>query len=255
MFMSRAPDVCDLALEGTVADGGDCTLDMECIGPLFCKVDAACPGKCTARMPSGSTCKSSDGCQDGLACDDKLKTCVVPAKKGEACDNNNPECTLGLFCQHTEETLPGTCKEISEVLAGSEGDACTFDGASWCKEGLSCVLENWTQAGPEAKCKTKVGTGATCGVGIPNQCPVDEHCDADVTAGEWEGKCVPLPTDGEPCLTIEGLQQCANYHVCDATSKNCKAIERLDGTCNADDQCYSENCASGKCTATDACTQ
>ena len=255
IFSSRAPEICDQTLEGTVAEGGDCTLNMECAGPLFCRVDTACPGKCTARMPGGSNCKDSDECQDGFTCDDTLKKCVVPAKKGEACQTGKPDCILGLFCQGATDTESGACKEISEVLVNNDGDACGFETASWCKDGLSCVVESWTQDGAQAKCKPKVNAGDTCGIGLPNQCPPDYQCDANPAGGTWEGKCAPMPTDGEPCLTVEGLQQCANYHVCDTATKNCKAVQRLDGACSADNQCYSENCAGGKCAATDACTQ
>jgi hypothetical protein len=47
-FSDREPKSCQAAIEGTVADGGDCELDSECSGDRYCKVGSSCPGKCAA---------------------------------------------------------------------------------------------------------------------------------------------------------------------------------------------------------------
>jgi len=254
MFTNRAPEICEEALEGTVDEGGDCTLDMECKGPMFCKIEDACPGTCSARQSEGATCESADACENGLTCDDELEQCAVPGKAGDACNGGEPACVLGLYCDQEEDTQPGTCKEISELLVGEEDETCDLSSA-WCKPGLSCVVVNWTAAGPEAVCKPTVASGAACYIGLPNQCPPGEYCDADPqSTGSFEGKCVPSPGDGEPCASVATGVRCQPYHVCDA-NQVCQEMQRLDGDCANDDECHSANCASAKCSPTDPCAQ
>ena len=254
MFTKRAPDICNDALEGTVDEGGSCTLNGECKGSLYCKVSNDCPGVCAPREDAGASCKSDDACKDGLTCDDSLEQCVQPGTSGDACDQGEPECLLGVMCVGADEDdgTPGTCKETSEVFTGKQDEPCDFEGGTYCELGLSCVLENWTASGAEANCRTTADSGGTCGLAIPSHCPAGEYCNADPqTSGSFEGQCVPLPGEGEPCATT-GFQTCQPYHVC--VNDVCHELKRLDGSCGADDECYSDNCESGVCTATDACT-
>jgi len=254
IFVSRAPEVCEEALAGTVEEGGQCTLNVECKGPLFCQGAPGCPGTCTARQPEGSGCDDSDACESGLTCDDALKKCVAPSAAGEACGSGEPECELGLFCQVDEEAGgPGTCMEMSDVLVNDEGDPCAFESGGWCKEGLSCVLENWTASGPEASCQAQVGSGEACGIGIPSQCPPDEYCNADPQgSGTWTGECVPKPVDGEECADYGAGPVCAPYHVCDSGG-TCREMDRLDGDCSENLECYSGYCEGGKCAPVNSC--
>lgn len=253
IFVMREPPVCEEALQGTVDVGGDCTLNAECKGPTFCKSNDGCPGTCTARLSEGSACSESDQCEAGLTCDDLLGECVVPSPAGEPCKAGQPDCEFGLLCTGNEDTTPGTCMEMADVLVNGNGESCGFDSASWCEKGLSCVLVNWTASGPEATCQAVVASGATCGIGIPNQCPADEYCNADPQGtGSWTGTCVPLPTDGEPCADYEAGATCAPYHVCD-TGGTCRQLQRLEGTCAEDATCYSDNCEAGECAPLNAC--
>jgi hypothetical protein len=50
----REPESCQAALEGTVKEGEDCTLDAECVGDQYCKRGDSCPGKCA---PTTSTAR------------------------------------------------------------------------------------------------------------------------------------------------------------------------------------------------------
>ena len=50
---------------GTVVAGGECTLTVECAGYLYCKVDAARPGKCSPREAAAGACSSNDACESG----------------------------------------------------------------------------------------------------------------------------------------------------------------------------------------------
>jgi hypothetical protein len=251
--VNRAPDICEEALTGTVDDGGDCTVDAECKGRLFCKSDGACPGKCSALLGEGAACHDSDECESGLACDDTLQKCARPGKKGDACGAGKPDCMLGLLCLGASQTASGTCKELSEVFSEPAGSSCDIEHGPWCAIGSSCVVESWTANGPKATCKAPVGTGATCGVGVPNQCPADEYCNADLAHGSFTGTCTALPKAGEDCVLMAGMTPCAPYHVCDSTGK-CRLLQRLGAACQEDVECYSENCVGGVCTATNACT-
>lgn len=253
MFTMRAPSICDETLEGTVEEGGACTLDGECKGPFFCKVEGSCPGVCTARQGEGAACKSDDACQDGLGCDEGLDECVKPGTSGDACEQGEPGCVLGYMCLGAEEGTPGTCKDTSEILVGKEGEACDFEGGSFCEPGLSCVLEDWTSSGAVSNCRAQVASGGTCGIGIPSHCPAGEYCDADPQqTGSFEGQCVALPGDGEPCAGAV-FQSCQPYHAC--VNDVCRQLQRLDGSCATDDECYSGNCETGSCAATNACTR
>jgi hypothetical protein len=117
------------------------------------------------------------------------------------------------------------------------------------------VLEAWTAAGPQATCKPVVGSGTACGLGIPNQCPTSDYCNADPqSGGSFEGVCVPLPADGAPCAAREIPPRCAPYHIC-AASGRCQQMQRLGGACATDTECYSNNCDGSTCSPEAYCPE
>lgn len=250
-----APPECTAAFDGTVEVGGDCDMDGECKGDdTYCKVGAACPGKCSLREQAGGDCASDDHCGANLKCSEDTSKCIVPAKNGEACGGGSaPECEPGQFClgEDSDANKPGTCKSLEESFVGKEGDACYFDGAPLCTADLRCYVEGVdTTAGKLiTKCGPPLTSGAACKIGIPDGCPADEFCKAAPQA--LDGTCTKKPAAGQPCEKQFENDVCAPNTRCDAGT--CKPLQKLGGSCTVDDVCYSGNCVNGGCAPSGAC--
>lgn len=261
IFGNRAPDACEAAIEGTVKTGGACTINDECEGRAFCKVDAMCPGACSALLAAGSACKGDDSCQDGLSCmrDGTGGKCKKPAGAGEACgDAPLLECNAGLLCvgEDKKAMKAGTCKASADVFSVDSGGACDPGAGLLCKSGLSCRLESASMGMPVWKCASGVSSGAACNLAFPDQCPVGEYCNGpNPGMGKFDGICAKLPTDGQACAGSFGSSGCAVGLTCDSSGASgiCRKIERLGGTCTAASSCYSDRCSGGKCVPGDEC--
>lgn len=253
VFANRLGTVCDGVFTGTVAAGGDCTLDEECKKDLFCEAGSSCPGKCTALLSAGGTCKNSDSCKDGLICSDKSKTCVTAAAAGDPCNGTSgKECPANLACVGSTDTAPGTCKALDSVFAATAGAACDPTTTVFCTADLRCAVSSVDASGKAAwKCE-KPATSQTCHVAYPEACPDGQFCFLG-TAGSVEGACKPLPGDGEACsgnsATDTKKDKCAATALC--VSGTCKAIQHLGGACASDDECIGKLCKDGKCVATE----
>lgn len=259
VLMGVAPSVCENAIEGKVARGGDCDASTECAGDDFCAFDAStCPGVCTQPKSEGSACDADDNCQDGLTCQfgsmPGEDTCRKPATAGQACDGESaPSCEAGLACVGAMFPASGTCKTYDQIQIKGLGEACDFDAGELCQEGLSCSVDQLSMT-PTFKCVGASATGAACRPGIPDPCPADEYCDADLMSGSADGICHKLPTDGQACVEspIPFGPVCATAHTCDGT-KTCRARQLIGGACVEDGICYSNTCEGGKCVAPPAC--
>ena len=259
ILMGATPAACEDYLEGTVARGGDCNATVECAGFDFCAYEtSACPGKCTEPRSEGSACDGDDNCQEGLTCQlgsmSDQSTCRKPATMGQACEGESaPDCEAGLACIGAMGTTSGTCKTFDQVQTKGLGEACDFNTGELCQEGLSCSIDQVSLM-PTFKCVGASATGGACRPGLPDPCPADEYCDADLMSGSADGICHKLPTDGQAC--VEGQlvfgPTCAPAHICDGTS-TCRAKQKIGGTCIEDETCYSDTCEGGKCTAPPAC--
>ena len=253
----RSIQECADAIEGTVAVNGECTMDMQCDGFHICKFDGQCPGTCTPRGSAGTRCTRDDECDDGLVCFSETGRCIAPRAETESCGGGvEPECVAGLVCigQDEEEGTPGTCGPISEAFTGEVGDTCGPDGSS-CQLGLSCtVVDVLLNDQLQLECASPVGSGETCRIGFPKQCPPDELCD-NLDSATLQGTCVALPGEGQPCAQRfdDDDYHCAPYTRCDLSTGNCRALQRLGATCSADDLCYSGNCVDGGCASESAC--
>ncbi len=250
----RTSDVCEQALEGTVAVGDDCKADYECAGKdTFCEFSGACPGKCANRKASGEGCTQDDDCADGLMCSDATQTCETPAAKGAACGAGvAADCDPAYACLggDAQTSTPGTCTDVSKIFAAKEGETCDIQANQWCESGLSCAA---TAAGPPAvvECVKTVASGAACKhFAVPDQCPAGEYCDAGAQA--IDGTCKPLPKAGEPC--VQGLTgvRCEPYARCD-NSGTCRPLADNGAACDGGSLCYSEHCVGGKCTQEGGC--
>jgi hypothetical protein len=244
--------VCGEILTGTVAEGGDCGLSAECLGNTFCDKTAGCPGTCVAQHGAGHKCSDDDECMSPLSCDSETETCAASGQLDDACGGGvSPDCGLGFMCagDDSDTMTAGTCKPIDQVFVGMNGDTCDFDTGQLCVDGLSCVVTitgMGASAMAEFACTPPVASGATCGFGIPSQCPAGEYCaDVDPMGGDVEGTCTALPGDGAACAPQYGAQ-CSGDLVCDADNR-CHPLGRIG------DPCVSPlGCASGRCVA-DVC--
>ena len=245
----RASESCKAALEGTLEEGEDCSLDAECAGEQYCKLGASCPGKCAPYEQAGGPCASSDNCVSGLKCGD-TGLCVAPSNEGEACEQGEPNCTDGLMClgQDSAQKTPGKCYSIKEALSGKEGAACSLDG-HLCADGFACEITSLAPIG--GTCVAKVGSGDACKAAFPDECPADQYCAPGLNP-LMGGTCTSKPTAGEKCAAgLGGGQICAPYTRCDADV--CRDIAHAGEECNEDDTCYSGHCVNMACVTGSSC--
>jgi hypothetical protein len=250
---------CDGVFEGSAKDGDDCELDEECPAGSFCKREASCPGSCAPRAGAGDDCfGENDHCQSGLVCSETTDKCVQPAGEGEACEGGSyPNCAPGLICAGQRETpqpQPGACTPPDQVFVNAEGADCDLEATKLCKVGLSCTVSLDPGPPPRARqtCEKPLGSGAECTLGVPDRCPDDEYCDLGPDPGNFiGGTCKPLLGPGEACGAARAGNACQAYSVCDGGT--CKEMQRLGGSCDKDELCYSGNCEAGACAVPDLC--
>ena len=251
---SRLPSSCELAFSGLVEIGDSCTIHEDCAGSAFCDKleDATCPGTCKLPQPINGPCHHNDDaqCEDGLVCFRETGECTPLGGPGAECGlETDIGCEPGLVCDG-ETSL---CVALSSVYSIAEGEECDVNGPL-CQSGLVCESSSLvTTAGV---CRETVAAGASCKRSVPNQCPLDQYCDAAMP-GE-EGPRVDRPEDGEPCLNRS--QSCADEHICICGTMACRDNQLADGTClakkAAGEECVaSAQCYGGECGTDGTCTE
>jgi len=278
--MSEYRQACLDMLEGTIPTGGQCSLDAECAGEAFCRLDTACPGTCSALgavgdsceyddqcqsgivcsydssqcvqpSPAGGPCASDEECQTGLVCGYATSLCVAPQPAGAVCDYDDLRCGEGLSCEpnDADPTAPSTCvaTSIGSDEAVSAGEACDMFVGPSCTDGLRCVF--LTSPYGEGVCSdVTAAAGASCQAAYPSQCPTGYYCDAVAAEGLIDGTCQPTPQVGDPCADGEVFAPaCPLYATCVADI--CQPMQRVGGSCEDDDQCYTSLCADSVCSA------
>ena len=251
LLSERQPESCELALAGTVEEGGDCELDAECAGDQYCDIAGACPGTCKVLEQAGGPCAGSSDCVSGLKCNNATNRCVAPGMAGDSCKGGEPDCIDGYFCLGNNEEMnqPGECITFAEAFGGKVGDACGTD-TGLCEPGLVCEITAINP--PRGTCGEKVGAGDVCHVAFPDACPDDEYC-AGITLLTLEGTCTSKPEAREDCgMNLGGTREiCAPNSRCDQGV--CRELARLGEECSANATCYSENCVGGACVASNSC--
>ena len=169
-FDGPTPDACNRTFNGTVADGGNCTISNECLKPPGGR--ATCTsGKCVthAKGTSGTACAEtctqsgqvticygSGGSgalcltNDGLYCNGTTQKCTAIGKIGDSCDGSDASCTPDAYCESS------TCAARKNI-----GDSCTFNG---CVTGAYCA---------NSSCQAQKPLGSTCT--SSDEC-ADGHC-------------------------------------------------------------------------------
>lgn len=241
---SRLPASCKAAFVGKGRAADECTTHLDCIGEYFCAKGEpqTCPGVCVPLRNEGQSCTNDDDaeCADGLVCFRGTGTCEALGAKGDECGTDLPGCKPGLTC--LDDGNGPACTAITELYAKKLGDDCDAK-TDLCAPGLVCEsISGGTPPAAPGKCAETVGSGASCKRAQPNQCPIDQYCDA-TNPGE-SGTCVDRPGDGEACLSR--TPACADGFACiDGT---CRAIQGNGEPCMGNAQCFSGTCNDdGKC--------
>ena len=238
----RLPAACRAAIAGQVAAGGVCDIGSDCAGEAFCPLQ--CPRQCTPVAAQGGACLRDEECKMGLICDRGF--CAPPTAEAAACGGSTgAACAFGASCVGGSNTLSGVCASNASIQSGAVGAACSPSGML-CKEGLSCA---WNGASGFS-CQTAVGSGASCHLSLPSQCPLDQYCSAPDTM--TPGQCAALPSDGQNCV-LAG--QCAPRHLCVSENSQavCRRIGDLGDPCSGDPLCRSGSCEAGRCVVRAAC--
>lgn len=263
---NNAPDSCQQALSGSAEAGADCDIDEECKDLSHCDVSGStCPGTCAPRVSAGVACDKDGDCALGYVCSAVTSRCVAPAAEGEPCGGTVAEnCSAGLLCigDDTAKKQAGTCKTAAATLTGHEGDACDLQLGPWCADGLSCVVQSITAGALNSKCQAIAAVGASCGLGIPSNCPKGQYCPlqvVDLLTGTFTATCTALPAAGDACAPKVALIRCAGDLVCDETTAPakpvCTAPHDLGQTCSDNTLCYSQHCVGGACVPASPCAK
>jgi len=112
-----------------VAAGGMCASTTQCQKDLFCDISAGQP-VCTARLPGGSACTSSAGCQSGQCvpgqCMGTANSCFRDLDCGGRCADDNSFCTTAANCATGSCSVGlNACTSNTQCTAGG-GDTCNF---------------------------------------------------------------------------------------------------------------------------------
>jgi len=249
------PPECIAASDGTVPEGGECSMSVECAGgATYCQTDGTCPGRCVPLETAGGTCRRDADCAPTLKCSETTQRCFVPAAVGEACEAGAPACQEGIFCIGSDNDAgrQGQCRTLTDGFSVGAGEAC-LQTAPFCEPSLRCVVESFNQATGTGvtRCAQPVASGAPCQLAYPDVCPGDQYC--AVASGALTGRCTAKPGNGQPCARRTTTEEpvCAPGTRCDAGT--CRQLQRLGGSCQSNNVCYSGNCINNGCAPSGAC--
>ena len=117
---------CPEAIQGTVADGGDCLFWADCSPSSFClETEGACGGVCTPKLTAGEACESDEACIDDVC----TGVCAVKVEVGEPCDANDMSedgsaprvCADGIECVVDEGSGMATCTNLTPSFTAEVG--------------------------------------------------------------------------------------------------------------------------------------
>lgn len=222
---TRTP-ACGAYFQGTVAGGGDCVLDQECVSQQCSggTTGTTCVrGQCIGDEPPvfepialGMACSSSSQCGDGAYCDTATNVCTTLEANGSPC-TGGPECGYGLGCAGS--TGARTCQPLPTL-----GQACRLD--------LPCRDDGQF-------CDTTSGTCIQIGVaGAP--CTTSMQCSPYYRCDNTAGMCVKTPTRGQSCSSVGRCFDAGTY--CDSSTLACDDTKADGIPCGNDLECQSTTC-------------
>jgi hypothetical protein len=204
---------CDLAFEGTVAAGGTCYINAQCISQQCQTVscpDACCAGTCygdaaPTRPGVGESCALSTNCLDSY-CDPTTELCTALKPAGAQCQDSD-ECAQG-FCS-------GTCMAYPQA-----GQPCVSGETSCASIGLYC--DTTTQV-----CTEYALEGETCGT---VRCSPAYTCTGST--------CVLKPRVGDSC--DPETRDCIDDSYCEPTTLRCTAPKPDGASCTSGSECIGD---------------
>jgi len=237
---AAADQACRDIFVGQVADGGGCTVDVECASKRCSAVRFDECGTCEALIPQGGECDwfDEDACAPGP--NGERPTCnggtcgvgeelpTADAELGRDCSYEQ-RCEPGLYCQE------GTCARWREL-----GESCSpYDDS--CGRGTYCLEdEDDEDQGICVPVRMESGPGEDCGI------LADEVVVCDRQAGLYcndggEGVCAFFDRDREEGDYCSESLDCVEGLTC--LGFRCLAEPLIDGSeCTNDRQCQSGNC-------------
>lgn len=224
---ARIP-ACGAYFTGTVAAGGECFVDQECVSQQCAGSDTgvSCTlGTCIGDAPPsmapialGMPCSSNLSCVDGAYCPTDTNVCTPLLASGSPCTGGD-ECGYGLGCAGPSGMR--MCQPLPGV-----GEQCRFDLP--CRdEGLNCDTSATTPT-----CVQVGVVGGACTSSL--QCSPYYRC--DITAGT----CAKGPSLGDPCASGSRCFDAGTY--CDSATLTCAAVKADGMPCQSDLECESELC-------------
>lgn len=246
---TRSVAGCLEVLEGTIPDGGPCSVDEECAGDAYCgSPNGDCPGTCRVRAKENGQCLDARGCSPGDGSAIARCTLNVPqppmpatgvchvfemrhgALLGEPCGDVGSEdvdCARGLYCDrsgHCATPVPagGSCASGERCGPGVECD------------GSTCVA-----------LVVQTSVGGTCGTSTTSCNALD-----DLVCTSGSCKKVGTGAAGSACTDIGTTCQIGFF--CDTSSgtARCAAQKGAGVACTRDKECQS-----GACSIAGSCTQ
>ncbi len=225
------PPVCSATLRGTVAGGGVCHLDVECVSHACsaqCDAqNACCEGTCigdtllvSQPIAIGQPCVLGSGssCVEGAYCDTNSERCAALVPAGSSCDDD-AQCDYGLGCFGS---LGNTCQLLPTLGQPCIAFRCRDEGTLCSATTMVCVAEGLASA----TCMTS------------SDCSQFYQCDA--TAHQ----CQPNPGLGQSCSTTQSCFDVDTY--CDPSTLICSSVRGDGQPCTSN-----EGCTSGQCTISD----
>jgi hypothetical protein len=222
---------CFGAVKGTVAGGGACAINAECISfscnAPTCAPTQCCPGTCVGDtvpphdVAIGQSCANGVSCATGAYCDTTTTTCAALKPASSTCASDQ-ECDYELGCVGT----PATCQSLPKL-----GEAC-----------------------PNMRCRdvgTHCSNGTCVPLGLPNAgCATSADCSQFYNCDATK-HCVEGPHVNQSCAAV-GCFDADTF--CDSTS-TCKPTEPDGGACTSGIQCQSGTCdTTALCATPAACT-
>jgi hypothetical protein len=227
----ETPQACDDTFQGTVADGGACFNDEECLSEECDIPDcgmACCTGACAptvAEVAVGGACGSTTGpCARGSFCDGTTMVCTALLGAGGACTGNS-QCGYGMYCAEV-----GGCTD-----APNHGEACP--------DGLCAEIGD--RCDPTSmNCVSLSKRGEPCQTGFAGLF----DCQQPLTCNQTTLVCEDPPTAGQACLFF-----CAAGNFCN-DSDVCEATKANGAACLSDSECQSSFCdANDTCAVEPVC--
>jgi hypothetical protein len=225
------PDACVKMLTGTVAGGGNCSINAvcasgTCVLPTECPEPSqgCCVGACRptqAPAAAGGSCVQDYDCQTGLVCGADA-TCHKPGAEGDDC-GSDPECGDGLGCIGATPDQTGICRTLPHI-----GEECPY---------LRCAEIN-------LRCD---GTSHTCvAYGLPGDtCPTGSECAPNLECNAMTKMCELLPQLGAACDDECGGDSFCQFGANDAPPGVCVAPYPNTQPCDGFNQCATFYCEQG----------